>query len=212
MDPCLNGGSCLNDFVNNSIIGHCLCKLGFTGNLCQTRIQCPANFYTDDCSVECIATDNCQMHQACDYIGRLKCKDGWGNFPDCNTRFINPSIDIECPMIYDSSSKSNTPCLNGGSCHANGCCCPPGFTGNRCENAIHECYSPFCPNVSSLQSISPIIFNIEICIGFTKRNFDRILENLRISWQLEAYNSGMGKHNKMKIEYVDFLQILSDIR
>ena len=155
MNPCLNGGSCLNEIVENSISGYCSCKLGFTGKLCETQITCPANFYTDDCSVECEATDNCEIHQACDYFGRLKCKDGWGSFPACNTRLINPSIDYECPVVSGgNTSDASVPCLNGGSCYKSGCCCPPGFIGARCEKVVNQCYSSPCLNGATCLSNS----------------------------------------------------------
>ena len=68
-----------------------------------------------------MATDNCDIHQACDYFGRLKCKDGWGSFPVCNIRLINPSIDYECPSVSGHNATDlNMPCLNGGSCHEKG--------------------------------------------------------------------------------------------
>ena len=89
--------------------------------MCESQIICPVNFYSDDCSVECIATDTCEIHQSCDYFGRLKCKDGWGSFPSCNIRLINPNIDYECPSVtFTNSTDLNVPCLNGGSCHKNG--------------------------------------------------------------------------------------------
>lgn len=71
--------------------------------------------FGDDCSVQCQATDTCEIHQSCDYYGRLKCKDGWGSYPACNVRLINPALDVDCPQ-YANTSSSHPPCLNGGSC------------------------------------------------------------------------------------------------
>jgi Notch-like protein len=143
MNPCLNGGVCLINPTSN--YGYCSCKLGFTGKYCESKIECPPNFYSDDCSVKCIAVDNCEIHQACDYYGRLKCRDGWGSFPECNKRLINPSIDCECPII-SNFSVSTSPCFNGGSCWQGTCCCPPGYTGLRCEKFIDLCQPSPCLN------------------------------------------------------------------
>jgi hypothetical protein len=142
-----------------SKIGYCLCKLGYTGKFCETKITCPPNQYGDDCSVQCYAIDTCEIHQVCDYYGRLRCKDGWGSFPECNTRLINPSIDPECPLaksipVSNTSILLTSPvaCLNGGSCWANKCCCPPTFTGPRCEIFINYCASNPCKNGGSCQT------------------------------------------------------------
>lgn len=77
--------------------------------------------------------------------GNLQCKDGWGSFPACNFRLIDQSIDPECPFVLDLASP-NTKCFNGGSCFNSACCCPTGFTGERCEITINQCVSQPCQN------------------------------------------------------------------
>jgi len=143
MNPCSNGAIC--QINQTTQIGYCVCKQGFEGKYCEKKIDCPANFYGPNCSVQCVAVDSCETHQACDYNGRLKCKDGWGPFPQCNKRLINPSIDTECPSFGTNVSVSLS-CLNGASCWNNTCCCAPGFRGPRCELADDLCASSPCMN------------------------------------------------------------------
>lgn len=147
---CQNGGECLIDPQTG--YGYCRCKLGFRGKYCEDKIICPDNFYGDNCDTRCEAVDTCEIHQECDYFGRLKCKDGWGSFPECNTRLINPSIDPECPVISASDQNNYPPCLNGGSCWKGGCCCSPGFTGQRCESTVDQCQSSPCLNGGTCKS------------------------------------------------------------
>lgn len=111
----------------------------------------------------CQATDTCEIHQACDYYGRLKCKDGWGSFPECNVRLINPSIDPECPLC---PSSGQPPCLNGGSCWKGGCCCPPSYTGKRCEIFIDRCLPSPCLNGANCIS-SPSGFSCQCLPGYS---------------------------------------------
>lgn len=146
---CQNGGEC---FIEPQIgYGICRCKLGFTGKYCENKIVCPDNYYGDNCDTRCEAIDTCEIHQECDYFGRLKCKDGWGSFPNCNTRLINPSIDPECPVISENQDNFS-PCLNGGSCWKGGCCCSPGYTGPRCESVVDQCLSSPCLNGGTCKS------------------------------------------------------------
>ena len=119
----------------------------FRGKYCESQIICSPGFYGDDCSTQCYATDTCLIHQACDYFGRLKCRDGWGNFPVCNIRLIDQSIDPECP-VANSDLHPRIACLNGGSCWLGTCCCPPSYTGPRCEILINQCVSSPCLNLA----------------------------------------------------------------
>jgi hypothetical protein len=95
--------------------------------------------------VRCVATDTCETHQTCDYFGRLVCREGWGTFPLCNIRLVDPSIDRECPS-NSNPLISTSPCQNGGSCWNGTCCCAPNYTGPRCELTINFCASSPCRN------------------------------------------------------------------
>ena len=50
----------------------------YTGQFCQTALNCSKNYYGDTCSTFCLAADTCQMHTTCDYYGNLTCIAGWG--------------------------------------------------------------------------------------------------------------------------------------
>ncbi len=105
----------------------------FTGNYCQNKQECSQDFYGENCSIKCKSIDTCSQHQICNIYGNLTCKDGWGNYPECNLRLIDQNIDPECP-----NTNSTLPCLNGGSCWNRKCCCLPNFTGTHCELATNN--------------------------------------------------------------------------
>ena len=74
------------------------------------------------------------------------------------------------------------------------------------ENALRE------NNLISCQSqvFPPIVFNVSICGSFIKKNYDRILENLRLSWQSEATNGGLGNSNRVNILYINQTELIPD--
>ncbi|XP_038077194.1 protein jagged-1-like [Patiria miniata] len=101
----------------------------------QVRIYCNTNYFTPDCSVYCIPTDNQNGHYTCDSTtGDKICQDGWEGV-DCNE-----DID-EC---------QTGPCLHDATCH-NGmnqfsCFCTGGWTGDRCEVDVNQCAVNPCRN------------------------------------------------------------------
>ena len=150
-NPCKNDAECIMDITKN--IGKCTCKLGYTGEYCETKLSCPQDFYGTNCSIKCQAVDSCDIHQTCNFWGSLECKAGWGSFPACNIRLIDQSIDPDCPVVANNHKNNVTgngyghlACYNGGSCSQGMCCCPPSYTGHRCEVTVNSCLSKPCQN------------------------------------------------------------------
>ncbi|XP_064419080.1 sushi, nidogen and EGF-like domain-containing protein 1 [Latimeria chalumnae] len=118
--PCQNGGTCV-DGINAY---YCNCKLGYTGEHCQTDI--------DECE-----GSPCQNGGTCvDGINAYYCKCKLGYTGEyCQT------VDLTC------SSKD---CRNGGRCRVqNGtatCHCRKGYAGELCDMEINECDSSPCLN------------------------------------------------------------------
>ncbi|XP_062570839.1 uncharacterized protein LOC134232878 [Saccostrea cucullata] len=104
-------------------------------------IQCQTYYYGDECSVFCIPSVDCKGHYRCDEnTGAKICDQGWEG-KDCT----RPIGDGSCPGQH---------CENGGTCSMDKfsnttndvffCCCPPGYTGNRCEIDLDECRQNPC--------------------------------------------------------------------
>jgi hypothetical protein len=54
-------------------------------------------------------------------------------------------MDPDCPRVANLTDPT-LPCYNGGSCWNGTCCCPPNFTGSRCEMTLNQCLSTPCKN------------------------------------------------------------------
>ena len=67
-------------------------------------------------------------------------------------------------------------------------------------------------NLVSCQSqfFPPIVFNVSICGTFINRNLDRILLNLKLSWQSDAINGGLGSSNNLTIVYLNQTELVTD--
>ena len=160
----------------------------FYGNYCELKQTCSPGFYGTNCSVKCVALNNCQKHQYCDYYGNLTCLDGWGNFPACNIRLIDQSIDPDCPKT--SSSVQTTSCFNGGSCFNGTCCCASGFTGASCELSIDPCVTSPCQNHALCKPNG----NSFVCYclpGYTGNRCELQMNPCLYNSTLPCFNSGL---------------------
>uniref|UniRef100_A0A5S6QXQ1 Protein crumbs n=1 Tax=Trichuris muris TaxID=70415 RepID=A0A5S6QXQ1_TRIMR len=123
-NPCLNGGSCLE----NSQYGpaFCLCKTGYGGIICHVK-----NVTESQC-----ADHSCPLGYICERTSEgLSCR--------CPPGFAGPGCTIS---VVDCVT---VPCRNGGTCYSGGghseCRCPQGFSGTLCEAAVDECTLPDNP-------------------------------------------------------------------
>ncbi|XP_031559899.1 neurogenic locus Notch protein-like isoform X3 [Actinia tenebrosa] len=139
---CPKDSTCRYNFADNT--HRCECKLGFTGEQCQTNI--------DDC-----ASNPCQNGGSChDQVNSYRCT--------CATGFTG----AECQTDIDECASN--PCQNGGSCqdrvNSYSCTCPAGFTGADCQTDIDECASNPCQNGGSCQD-RVNSFNCTCATGFS---------------------------------------------
>ncbi|KAL8625727.1 hypothetical protein ACOMHN_044002 [Nucella lapillus] len=163
-NPCQNQGRCNTLMAGTVETFYCSCAPGYTGDLCEVMVttpstttttttttpsttttttttstttaavNCPQNYYGEDCSMYCYPVDDCTGHYDCDYRNGLKvCLSGWqGEY--CN---ITTSPDPSCQ------------CQNGGQCFKDTCCCAPGFTGYLCSTRVSLCDQNTCLNLGT---------------------------------------------------------------
>ncbi|XP_014668701.1 PREDICTED: uncharacterized protein LOC106809975 [Priapulus caudatus] len=130
---------------------------------------CRENYYGDDCSVFCVARDDCGGHYDCEqFTGAKLCLSGWRG-DGCKQKL--PGI----PGVTDCLS--GDVCQNGGTCVLQGvgsssysCCCAVGFTGRHCETNINECARRPCRNGGTCYEGAPGSYRCECIPGFYGRN------------------------------------------
>ncbi|KAL3880093.1 hypothetical protein ACJMK2_032362 [Sinanodonta woodiana] len=119
-NPCLHGGSCFRDNINNYT---CACPKGFAGPNCQYHL-CEGEF--------------------CENGGTCMMTNVYGRQCLCAKRFYGHRCQ------HSLLSCDETFCKNGGKCIENGgersCDCIPGYFGNQCQDEIDECTSDPCLN------------------------------------------------------------------
>ncbi|CAH1791161.1 unnamed protein product, partial [Owenia fusiformis] len=153
--PCKNGGTC-----NPKVGGYtCNCCQNFEGTDCETYIhRCPPGHYGHLCEIFCQPQNDCSGHYTCDcQTGYKKCIVGWMR-PEynCIVKVIPPDSDIECPV--------RGPCLNGGACFQNRCCCTQNFRGDECEIEKQPCERHECQNGATCLNLTPGLDGIYKCI------------------------------------------------
>jgi hypothetical protein len=74
------------------------------------------------------------------------------------------------------------------------------------DNSLKSCGLISCQS----QVYPPIVFNVSICGTFVRKNFNQILTNLKLSWQSDAINGGLGNANTIQIVYVNQTEVVPD--
>ncbi|CDW52690.1 neurogenic locus notch protein 2 [Trichuris trichiura] len=138
-NPCLNGGSCVENGQHGSAF--CACKTGYDGTVCQQNIT------ESRCSKE-----SCPFGHICEETSQgISCR--------CPPGFAGPGCTIS---VVDCVT---VPCRNGGTCHPlNGhfeCRCPVGFSGALCNDDVDECASNNSP---CLHGMCNNIFGSYTCV------------------------------------------------
>ncbi|KAK7491942.1 hypothetical protein BaRGS_00016788, partial [Batillaria attramentaria] len=125
-------------------------------------VMCDRFYYSDNCSVNCVASDDCGGHYDCDVItGARTCLKGWGG-DSCNVQlstdhgcredqvcqhgstcvpYGNHSEQYKGKNCEETTTCSDNPCLNEGVCipirsgsmETFYCSCPSDRTGEFCE-------------------------------------------------------------------------------
>ncbi|CAB3400271.1 unnamed protein product [Caenorhabditis bovis] len=153
MEPCLNGGHCVDDGAN---LFTCFCLPHWTGVYCgepveclvngrecenggtcvwslaMTTCECPTNFTGDNCEKPV----SFKSHPTCNDI---KCQNGGKCLLDVSGEpYCECPMDFEPPFCEPKSACMLNPCKNDGTCQdVDGqfyCHCSPGFTGLQCES------------------------------------------------------------------------------
>ena len=115
-DECLNGGSCMYDFIDRKVT--CKCPEGFEGDRCQIEKNSCAN---NPCKYGKCVNDG-PRH-------KCVCTKGWKG-QDCSepVNFCNLNECVPENTLEILNSKSSCVCV-----------CKQGFAGDRCEIDIDDC-------------------------------------------------------------------------
>lgn len=139
--------SCQNGGTVDSTCSYCMCLPGYTGNLCDTKI--------DGCN-----SNPCTNQGTCTRIG-----DG-GFSCSCSPGYTGNQCENE---INDCNSN---PCMNQGNCTriseaGFSCSCLSGYTGKQCQNEINGCDSNPCRNQGTCTRTGGGGFSCNCLSGYT---------------------------------------------
>uniref|UniRef100_A0A674MY80 Notch receptor 2 n=1 Tax=Takifugu rubripes TaxID=31033 RepID=A0A674MY80_TAKRU len=179
LDPCLNGGSCVDDVGSFS----CECRPGFEGEHCEIE--------ADEC-----ASQPCRNGAICrDYVNSFVCECRLGfdgilcdhNILECtessclnNGTCIDDINTFSCRCLpgffgtfceYEQNECDSQPCKNGGTC-TDGlgtyrCTCPAGYNGQNCQNYVNLCRQVRCHNGGSCSHTGATSWTCHCTMGWT---------------------------------------------
>uniref|UniRef100_A0A3Q2XZ03 EGF-like domain-containing protein n=1 Tax=Hippocampus comes TaxID=109280 RepID=A0A3Q2XZ03_HIPCM len=165
-DPCLNGGSCVDNVGGFA----CECRPGFQGGRCETEI--------DECASQpCWNGANCR-----DYVNSFVC--------ECRAGFDGFLCEHNIQECTESS------CLNNGTCiddiNTFSCRCRPGFYGTFCEYEQNECDSQPCKNggtcadgLGTYRCTCPVGYNGQNCQA--RAMFDHLTRETRVETFIQLF-------------------------
>lgn len=127
--------------------------------------MCEKNFFRENCSIKCVAQNECSGHYTCSQTGEKICNDGWSG-ENCQ----QPAVaSIRCGI--------NETCNNGGTCarlrNVFYCCCPHKYEGRQCEN-LKTCKIIPCENGGNCSSSGACICQAGFSGPFCERKVTTI--------------------------------------
>lgn len=136
VSDCLEG---LNCFYGQCMDRRCVCRPGYAGSQCDRDV--------DECSGELGVRVRCE-HLCFNTPGSYECQ--------CHPGYELQSDGYSC-QPFTKENQCPGGCLNAGVC-IDGCQCPPGFRGSRCEEAIDICKEEQpCDQICYGKSVRPLL-------------------------------------------------------
>ncbi|OQV23489.1 Delta-like protein 1 [Hypsibius exemplaris] len=144
--PCLNQAACRPSPTKGYV---CACRPGYHGRNCEHD--------RDDC-----ATQPCLNGGRClDLVDSFACTCLPG-FHGATCQLSKRPRNTKTSALVNAGVQTHnchnpvSPCLNGGTCPANGhtCVCPPGFSGPTCRGSVYDrCADSPCQNGASCEDL-----------------------------------------------------------
>ena len=108
--------------------GICVCDDGWIDDGENQCFQCADNYYGDDCSVYCVASETCNDHGTCNSDGSCHCETEWGGSDcfQCADNYYGNECSEYC--VASETCSGHGECEGGGSCD-----CETGYVGGSCQ-------------------------------------------------------------------------------
>ncbi|PVD23652.1 hypothetical protein C0Q70_16925 [Pomacea canaliculata] len=152
-----------SDYTNHTLIGQR--KVEPTSLSVSVNVMCDRFYYSDNCSVNCVSSDDCNGHYDCDTTtGERTCLQGWGGSA-CSVQ-----------LSTDHGCNKDQVCYHGSTCvpYDNKqfyyCCCAAGYTGINCETDVDECASQPCHNGGNCSQGDPGKYECQCPLRYKGRN------------------------------------------